>query len=51
MAIIPPERLPEITESLLRHGFADDDVAGIMGRNFLRVADETWPVKPVEVSS
>jgi membrane dipeptidase len=43
VAIIPPERLPEITEALLRHGFADDDVAGIMGGNFYRVAEETWP--------
>ncbi|MHC4108490.1 MAG: dipeptidase, partial [Planctomycetota bacterium] len=41
VAIIPPERLPEITEALLRHGFADDDVAGIMGGNFYRVAEET----------
>jgi membrane dipeptidase len=51
MAIIPPERLPEITEALLRHGFADDDVAGIMGENFLRVAEQTWPVEPAGVSS
>lgn len=45
MAIIPPERLPEITEALLRHGFADEDVAGIMGENFRRVAAATWPNK------
>ena len=51
MAIVPPERLPEITDALLCHGFADDDVAGIMGVNFQRVAEETWPVAPEGANS
>lgn len=38
----PPELLPEITELLLAKGYADDDVRGILGENFLRVARQVW---------
>jgi membrane dipeptidase len=38
----PPELLPEITELLLAKGYADSDVRGILGENFLRVARQVW---------
>jgi membrane dipeptidase len=39
---LPPEQLPEITETLLQRGFSEKDVAGILGANFLRVAQQVW---------
>jgi membrane dipeptidase len=43
LATIPPERFAEIAEALRRNGYAEPDVMGIMGGNFMRVAEETWP--------
>ena len=43
MMKVEPERLPRIAEALLKQGYADNDVAAVMGRNFLRVAEATWP--------
>ncbi len=37
-----PEQWPEIVESLLELGYADDDVRGIVGENYLRVARTVW---------
>ena len=37
-----PEKVPELTEALLRKGFSDHDVMGILGENFLRVAEQVW---------
>ncbi len=37
-----PEQLLELTELMLEHGYADDDVRGILGENFLRIAREVW---------
>jgi membrane dipeptidase len=37
-----PEQLPEIADLLLRHGYADQDVRGILGENFARVASQVW---------
>jgi membrane dipeptidase len=37
-----PEQLPEIAELLLRRGYADQDVRGILGENFARVASQVW---------
>lgn len=42
MQIVPPEQLPEIAEGLVKHGYADADIAGILGGNFLRAAEQTW---------
>jgi membrane dipeptidase len=42
MAHIPPERFPEIADALSRRGWAAGDIAGVMGQNFLRVAEQTW---------
>lgn len=42
MNYVPPERLPDIATSLLRHGYKDADVIAIMGGNFMRVARACW---------
>lgn len=39
---VEPERFPAIAEGLLRMGYCDLDVQGIMGHNNLRVASEVW---------
>ena len=38
----PPERTPALTEALLKHGYAEADVRGILGENFLRVCRQVW---------
>ena len=42
LEMVPPERMPEIVESMLRLGYAEDDVRAILGGNLLRVAREVW---------
>ena len=37
-----PEQLPELTHVMLDHGYREEDVRDILGRNFLRVAREVW---------
>ncbi|MDP6788623.1 MAG: membrane dipeptidase [Rhodospirillales bacterium] len=37
-----PEQLPEATEELLRLGYGEDDVRGILGENWARVAEAVW---------
>ena len=37
-----PEQLPELTQQMLDHGYGEEDVRDILGRNFLRVAREVW---------
>lgn len=37
-----PEQVPELTELMLKHGYGDDDVRGILGGNWLRVAGAVW---------
>ena len=37
-----PELIPEVTELMLAHGYRDDDVRGILGGNWLRVARQVW---------
>ena len=42
LGYLAPEEFPAITEALLDRGYADAEVLGIMGENFLRVAGEVW---------
>jgi membrane dipeptidase len=37
-----PEQAASLTERLLRRGYADDDVRGILGENWLRVCRQVW---------
>jgi membrane dipeptidase len=40
--IVPPEALPELTEGMLRLGYPEAAIRGILGENFLRVARQVW---------
>jgi membrane dipeptidase len=37
-----PEGLPAVTESLLNCHYSEEDIRGILGQNFLRVARQIW---------
>lgn len=39
---LPPARLIEMTDILLRRGHSDDVVRGVLGENFLRLAEQVW---------
>ncbi len=41
-AYLPPKQLPEIVETMLRRGFRDREILGVLGGNFLRVANAVW---------
>jgi len=38
----PPEHLPRLTEALLARNYAESEVRGILGGNWLRVARRVW---------
>ena len=40
--IVPPEALPELTEGMVRLGYPETAIRGILGENFLRVARQVW---------
>lgn len=42
IAMIEPERFPQIAEALLMRGYGDTEVQGILGHNNLRVARQVW---------
>ncbi|NIB38445.1 membrane dipeptidase [Pseudomaricurvus alkylphenolicus] len=42
MAIMEPEKIPQITEELLKLNYSDDSIRKILGENLLRVANEVW---------
>jgi len=42
MAMVEPERFPMIAEALLKKGYRESDVQGILGHNNLRVAAQVW---------
>jgi membrane dipeptidase len=37
-----PQLMPEFTETLLKHGYNDTEVRGILGENIMRVAKQVW---------
>ena len=39
---VEPEHMPELTEALLKHGFSEKEVRGILGENIMRVAKQVW---------
>jgi membrane dipeptidase len=41
-AFVEPEQFPEVTELLLRQGHSEAVIRGILGGNFLRVAEQAW---------
>jgi membrane dipeptidase len=41
-AFVAPEQIPEIAASLARMGYAESDVAKVLGGNLLRIAREVW---------
>ena len=38
-----PEQLPEITSLMVRAGYPEAAIRGVLGENFLRVARDVWP--------
>lgn len=39
---VQPEELVEVAEHMLRHGYTDEQVRGVLGENFRRVAAQVW---------
>jgi membrane dipeptidase len=39
---LPPEELPHVTEALLKLKYSENDIRGILGENFLRIARQVW---------
>jgi membrane dipeptidase len=39
---VSPTQLPEVTELMLKRGYSEQEVRGILGENFLRVAKQVW---------
>jgi len=39
---VPPEEAPHLTQALLDRGYSEADIRGILGGNFLRVAETVW---------
>jgi membrane dipeptidase len=37
-----PKRMYDLTEGLIRRGYSDDDIIGILGGNFRRVLGDIW---------
>jgi membrane dipeptidase len=46
---LPPERLLEVEDGLRRNGYPDLAVTGILGGNFLRIAEQVWKVPSTSV--
>lgn len=42
MPIVEPEAIPQIADGLARDNLSDEDIRGILGHNWLRVATEAW---------
>jgi membrane dipeptidase len=44
-----PKRMFDLTEGLIRRGYTDDHIRGILGANFARVLSEIWSVPPRQI--
>ena len=42
LAMVEPEQIPEFTELLCQKGYSEGVISGILGGNFLRVAEQVW---------
>jgi len=42
MAFLGPEIIAEVTELMLKHGYADEDVAAIRGGNWMSLCERVW---------
>jgi membrane dipeptidase len=42
LTMVEPEQFPEFTELLYQRGYDEEIIKGILGGNFLRVAEEVW---------
>ena len=40
--LVSPEEAPRLTQALIDRGYGEDDIRGILGGNFLRVAEQVW---------
>ncbi len=40
--ILHPKYIPDIANGLIARGYKDQDIAGIMGENFLRIVKQVW---------
>lgn len=47
-SVAHPKRMFDLTEALIRRGYTDDHIRGILGGNFARVLSEIWDVPPRE---
>jgi membrane dipeptidase len=45
---VEPERVPILAEALVKRGYCDADVRGILGHNNLRVARQVWSATPTD---
>ena len=42
LAFVEPEQFPEFAELLYKKGYSEQTIKGILGENFLRVAEKVW---------
>ena len=42
LSFVEPEQFPEFTELLYKKGYNEQIIRGILGENFLRVAEKVW---------
>jgi membrane dipeptidase len=42
ISFFPPSSVPQITQEMLSHGYREEDIRGILGLNWARVARQVW---------
>ena len=45
-AFAQPEQVLELTDAMVRHGWAEADIRGVLGLNWSRVAEAAWSPRP-----